>query len=51
MNDGRTDRWISIAAPLLVLFSTMWDTRISVVVSLVVLVGLGIHQLRDSPPG
>lgn len=51
MNSDRTDGWVAIAAALLVLFSAMWDPRISVVVSLIALLGLGIRQFRGSRPG
>ena len=47
MNNGRTDGWAAIAAALLVLFTAMWDPRISVVVSLVALLGLGFAGSRD----
>jgi hypothetical protein len=50
MNFGRSDGWVAIAAALLVLFSAMWDPRISVVVSLVALMGLGIRQFWGSRP-
>jgi hypothetical protein len=36
---------LAILAALLVLFSAMWDPRVSVVVSLAALVGLGIFKL------
>lgn len=36
---------LAILAALLVLFSAMWDPRISVVVSLAALAGLGIYKL------
>jgi len=48
MNTGRTEGWAAIAAALLVLFSAMWDPRISVAVSLFALLGLGIRQLLGS---
>ena len=48
MNNRRTEGWAAIAAALLVLFSAMWDPRVSVVVSLVALVGLGIRQFWGS---
>ena len=51
MNPGGTDGWVAIAAALLVLFSAMWDPRISVVVSLITLLGLGIRQFWGSRPG
>jgi membrane protein implicated in regulation of membrane protease activity len=42
--NARTEGAIAIAAALLVLFSAMWDSRISVVVSVVVLVALGVYR-------
>jgi hypothetical protein len=51
MNNDRIDGWVAIAPALLVLFSAMWDPRISVVVSLVALLALGIRQFRASRPG
>jgi hypothetical protein len=35
---------ITIAAALLVLFSAMWDARVSVAVSIVALAALGIYR-------
>ena len=40
----KTEGTVAILAALLVLFSAMWDPRISVVVSVVALVGLGVHK-------
>ena len=51
MKKGRNDGWVAIAAALLVLFSAMWDPRISVVVSLVALLALGLRQFWGSRPG
>ena len=51
MNSSRADGWAAIAAAVLVLFSAMWDPRVSVVVSLVALLGLGIRQFWGSRPG
>jgi hypothetical protein len=42
--NARTEGAIAIVAALLVLFSAMWDPRISVVVSIVVLVALGVYR-------
>jgi hypothetical protein len=42
--NARTEGTIAIAAALLVLFSAMWDPRISVVVSVVALVALGVYS-------
>ncbi len=41
----RTEGIIAIVAALLVLFSAMWDPRISVVVAVVVLAALGFYRL------
>jgi hypothetical protein len=43
--DDRTEGGAAIAAALLVLLSAMWDPRVSVIVSVVALVGLGIYRL------
>jgi hypothetical protein len=42
--DARTEGIIAMVAALIVLFSAMWEPRISVAVSVVALVGLGIYQ-------
>ena len=42
--NARTEGAIAIAAALLVLFSAMWDPRVSVVVSVVALAALGIYR-------
>jgi hypothetical protein len=44
----RTEGTIAILAALLVLFSAMWDPRISVVVSVVALVGLGVYKIVEN---
>jgi hypothetical protein len=44
MNDRREGS-AAILAALLVLFSAMWDPRVSVIVSAAALVALGIHKL------
>lgn len=36
---------LAIIAALLVLFSAMWDPRVSVVVSILALMGLGAYKL------
>lgn len=36
---------LAILVALLVLFSAMWDPRVSVVVSIAVLLGLGLYKL------
>ena len=43
----KTEVTLAIVAALLVLFSAMWDPRISVVVSLLALVGIGIYKLTQ----
>jgi hypothetical protein len=40
----RTEGTIAIAAALLVLFSAMWDPRISVVVSVAALLAFGVYR-------
>jgi len=40
----KTEGTIAIIAALLVLFSAMWDPRVSVAVSIVALLGLGIYK-------
>jgi hypothetical protein len=50
VKNGRTDGWAATAAALLVLFSAMWDPRMSVALSLVALLGLGIRQFWGSRP-
>ncbi len=42
---ARTEGAIAIAAAFLVLFSAMWDARVSVGVSVVALVALGAYRL------
>jgi 4-hydroxybenzoate polyprenyltransferase len=44
MNPKTTEGTLAIIAALLVLFSAMWDPRVSVVVSVVALLGLGIYK-------
>jgi hypothetical protein len=39
---------IAIVAALLVLFSAMWDPRISIVVSIISLGSLGVYRLARS---
>jgi hypothetical protein len=38
---------LAIVAALLVLFSALWDPRISVLVSLLALLGIGIYKLTQ----
>jgi hypothetical protein len=42
--NSKTEGTIAILAALLVLFSAMWDPRVSVVVSIVALAALGIYK-------
>jgi hypothetical protein len=42
--NSTTEGTIAIAAALLVLFSAMWDPRISVAVSVIALAGFGIYR-------
>jgi hypothetical protein len=42
--NAKTEGTIAIAAALLVLFSAMWDPRISVVVSVIALAALGVYR-------
>jgi hypothetical protein len=48
----KTEGALAIIAALIVLLSAMWDPRISIFVSLVALLGFGIHKFmqgRHSP--
>jgi len=42
--NSKTEGTIAVLAALFVLFSAMWDPRISIVVSIVSLAVLGIHK-------
>ena len=42
--NSKTEGTIAILAALLVLFSAMWDPRVSVVVSIVALAAFGIYK-------
>lgn len=44
----RTEGTIGIIAALLVLFSAMWDARVSVVVSVVALVVFSVYHFTQS---
>jgi hypothetical protein len=46
----KTEATLAIIAAILVLFSAMWDPRVSVVVSIAALLGLGVYKLvqKDS---
>jgi hypothetical protein len=41
----KTEGTLAIIAALLVLLSAMWDPRVSVAVSILALLGLGIYKL------
>lgn len=43
--NAKTEGTLAIVAALLVLFSAMWDPRISVALSILALVTLGIYRL------
>lgn len=45
--NGKIEGTIAIIAALLVLFSAMWDPRISAVVSIVALVALGVYKFAQ----
>jgi hypothetical protein len=42
--NAKTEGTIAIIAALLVLFSAMWDARISAAISVLMLVALGIYK-------
>ena len=42
--NAKTEGTLAIVAAILVIFSAMWDPRVSVAVSVVALVGLGIYR-------
>ena len=48
----KTEGTFAIIAALLVLFSAMWDARVSLAVSVVALLALGIYQFakKDNRP-
>jgi hypothetical protein len=41
----KTEGTIAIIAAMLVLFSALWDARISIVISVLALAALGIYEL------
>ncbi len=43
--DSKSEGIIAILAAMLVLFSAMWDARISIGLSVVALLGLGLYKL------
>ena len=45
---NKTQSIVSITAALVVLFSAMWDPRVSVTVAVLALAGLGIYQFKGS---
>ena len=44
----KTEGTIAIIAALLVLFSAMWDPRISVVVSIIALIVIGVYKFTQN---
>jgi hypothetical protein len=42
--NARTEGTVAIIAAMLVLFSAMWDARVSVAVAVVALVALGVYS-------
>jgi hypothetical protein len=46
----KTEGTLAVLAALLVLFSAMWDPRISVAISIVALVALGIYKFARPAP-
>ncbi len=45
--NSKTEGTIAIIAALLVLFSTMWDARISIAISVITLAVLGIYEFSQ----
>ena len=45
----KTEGVIEIVAAMVVLFSAMWDPRVSVAVAAVALVALGIYKFTQKP--
>lgn len=43
----KTEGTLAIIAALIVLFSAMWDARVSVIVSIAALVAFGIYSFRQ----
>ena len=43
--NNRVEGGIAILAAILVLFSAMWDARVSAIVAFAALVGLGVYRL------
>jgi hypothetical protein len=41
----KTEGSLAIIAAMIVLFSAMWDPRVSVAVAVIALVGIGIYRL------
>ena len=42
--NARTEGTIAVVAALLVLFSAMWDPRISVAISVIALAAIGVYR-------
>ena len=47
----KTEGSLAIIAAMIVLFSAMWDPRVSVAVAVVALVGIGIYRLIQKQRG
>jgi hypothetical protein len=45
--NAKTEGTLAIIAALIVLFSAMWDPRISVIISIVALVAFGVYRFRQ----
>ena len=43
--NSKTEGMLAVIAALLVLFSAMWDPRVSIVVSILALLGMWIYKL------
>jgi hypothetical protein len=43
----KTEKIMALVAALLILFSAMWDARISIAVSIVALAAFGIYKLLN----
>ena len=46
---SKTEGTVAIVAALLVLFSAMLDSRVSLTIAVIALVGFGIYKLRKKP--
>lgn len=48
--NAKTEGTIAIVAALFVLFSSMWDPRVSAIVAIVALAAFGIYKLMPKRP-